>query len=244
MFPLVLRGAKMKVRWLVWTLGLALLALVGLFPLRLAIAWSDLGRMGFTARQVGGTIWSGRIGDLQLRTQPIGTIDVTLNPLALLFGSIDMGFERLDSPEGPLAGNLLAGSSRGIRSTSGRIAVADMFAPVPVGALELNDVTVLFRNGQCVDASGRITPVITVPLPGVRLDPGLSGAVECDGERARVEFSSASGAERIDFYVQETGDYRARMTIRSTDPIVNSALAVFGFRPSPQGLSLSVDGRL
>lgn len=244
MSRLVLRGARMKVRWVVWTLGITLLALVGLFPLRLAVAWSDLGQMGFTARYVAGTIWFGRIGDLHLKSQPIGTLEVTVSPLALLFGTIDMRFDRLDSPEGPLAGNLIAGSSRGIRSTSGRIAVADMFAPVPIGALELKDVTMLFRNGQCFDASGRITPIITVPLPGVRLDSGLSGAVECDGERARVVLSSASGAERIDFYVQESGDYRARMSIRSSDPLVNSGLAVFGFRPTPQGLSLSVDGRL
>lgn len=244
MFPLVLRGARMKVRWAVWTLGIALLALIGLFPLRLAFAWSDLGQMGFAARQVGGTIWFGRIGDLHLRSQPIGTLEVTVNPLAMLFGSVDMHFERLDSPEGPLSGNLIAGSSRGIRSTSGRIAVADLFAPVPVGALELSDVTILFRNGQCFEASGRITPIITVPLPGVRLDPGLAGAVECDGERARVALSSASGAERIDFYFHENGNYRARMSIRSADPLVNSGLAVFGFRPTPQGLSLSVDGRL
>ena len=244
MFPHVLRGARMKVRWLVWTAGIALLALIGLIPLRQAFAWSDLGQIGFSARQVGGTIWYGRIGDLHLRSQPVGTVEVTVDPLALLFGTINMEFNRLDSPEGPLTGNLVAGLSRGIRSTSGRIAVGEMFAPVPVGALELSDVTVLFRNGECAEASGRITPIIAVPLPGVRLDSGLSGAIECDGERAHVDMTSESGAERIDFYVQQSGDYRATMTIRTPDPTVRSALAMFGFRPSPRGLSLSVDGRL
>jgi general secretion pathway protein N len=244
MFPHVLRGASQWIRWIVWTLGIAALALVALFPLRLAFAWSDLDEIGFTARQIGGTIWYGRIGDLHLRSQPIGTVEVSVDPLALLVGTVDMGFNRIDSSEGPLAGNLLAGSSRGIRSTSGRIATAELFAPVPVGALELNDVTVLFRDGRCAEASGRITPVISVPLPGVRVDSALAGNLECDGERARVELTSPSGAERIDFYVQQSGDFRARMSVRSEDPIVNSALAVFGFRASPQGLSLSVDGRL
>ncbi|MBA3578064.1 MAG: type II secretion system protein N [Sphingomonas sp.] len=244
MFPHVLRVARMRVRWIVWTLGIALLAMLALFPLRLAIAWSDLDEMGFAARQVGGTIWYGRLGDLQLRSQPIGTLEVTVDPAALLVGTINMRFGRIDGPEGPLTGNLVAGFSRGIKSTSGRIAATEIFAPVPVGALELKDVTVLFRDGQCSEASGQITPVITVPLPGVRFDAAMAGTVECDGERARVELTSPSGAERIDFHVQQTGQYRARMTIRSEDPIVRSTLAVFGFRPTAQGLSLSVDGRL
>lgn len=234
----------MNVRWMVWTAGIAVLALVALFPLRLALAWSDFERIGFAARQVAGTIWYGRIGDLQLRSQPIGTLEVTVDPVALLLGSVTMKFSRLDNPEGPLSGQLVVGGKRGIRSTSGRIPVGEMFTPIPVGALELSDVTVLFRDGQCAEASGRIAPILAAPIPGLQLNPGLTGTVECDGERARVRLESASGAERIEFYIRESGDYRAWMTIRSSDPVVNSGLALFGFRPTSEGLRLSVDGRL
>ncbi|MFP5328526.1 MAG: type II secretion system protein N [Alphaproteobacteria bacterium] len=234
----------MNVRWAIWTIGIAALALVALFPLRLALAWSDFERIGFAARQVAGTIWYGRIGDLQLRSQPVGTLEVTLDPVALLVGSISMKFSRLDSPEGPLTGQLVVGRKRGIRSTSGRIPVGEIFTPIPVGAVELTDVTVLFRNGQCAEAGGRIAPILAAPIPGLQINPGLSGAVECEGERARVRMESASGAERIEFYVRDSGDYRAWMTIRSSDPVMNSGLALFGFRPSADGLRLSVDGRL
>lgn len=244
MFPRVWRGAEMNARWAIWTIGIAALALFALLPLRIVLGGSDLGQIGFTARQVAGTIWYGRIGDLHLRSQPLGTFDVSVDPLPLLFGTVSMRFNRLDSPEGPLAGRLIAGLSRGMRSTSGRIAVGDMFAPVPIGALELNDVTVLFRNGECAEASGRVTPILTAPIPGVRLDPSLSGTMECEGERARVELASPSGGERMYFYVQESGDYRARLVVRSRDPAVNAGLAVFGFRPTPEGLSMTVDGRL
>ena len=74
----------MKRRWIVLAAALALLAVIALFPLRLALGLSDLESIGFTARQVEGSIWSGRIGELHMRSQPLGTLDVALDPLGLL----------------------------------------------------------------------------------------------------------------------------------------------------------------
>lgn len=234
----------MKARWAAWTAGLAALALIGMFPLRVALGWSDLESMGFAARQVAGTIWYGRIGELHLKSQPLGTLEVALDPGQLLVGTVNMRFNRLDDPEGPLEGRLVAGGKRGIVDASGRVAVGEMFAPLPLTVLELEKVTVLFRNGRCVEAAGRIRPILAAPIPGANFESGLAGAVQCDGERARVEMESPSGAERIDFYVQQSGDYRGWMSVRNAHPGVTAALAAFGFKPSAQGMTLSVDGRL
>ena len=234
----------MSRRWTVVAIGIALLALIAFFPLRLALGASDLKRMGFTARQVSGTIWHGRIGELQLRSQPLGTVEVALDPLALLLGKVSMHFERVAHPDGPLEGRILAGSTRGLVDTNGRIAVADMFRPLPIAALELEKVTIRFRDGQCEAASGRVRPIIAAPIPGLTFDAGLSGAVECDGERARVTMATPSGGQRLEFYIGESGNYRGWMSIRSSRPDLNGALAIFGFRPSPQGMTLTVDGRL
>lgn len=235
---------RLRPRWVAWTAGIAGLAVVGLFPLRIALGLSDLPRMGFTARQVAGTIWYGRIGELHMRSQPIGTLEVALDPFALLLGNVSMSFNRLDSPDGPLEGKLVAGFRRGVVGTSGRLAVGEMFAPLPIAALELSEVTALFRNGRCVRAGGQVRPIISAPIPGVTFDAGVVGTLECDGERARVVMESASKGERIDFYVRESGDYRGWMSIRSNRPEVNGALGLFGFKPSPQGMTLTVDGRL
>lgn len=231
-------------RWIIWLLGIAALAVIGLFPLRTALGMSDFERIGFSARQVAGTIWYGRIGDLHLKSQPFGTFEVQLNPLPLLIGNISMNFGRLESPEGPLEGQLVAGFRRGVVDTSGRVVVREMFSPLPVEALELQDVTILFRNGRCAEASGSITPIVAIPVVGLQLDTGLKGDIECDGERARVVMTTPSGRERIDFYVQASGDYRGWMSIRNPPPAIGAGLVLFGFRPSPEGLSLSVDGRL
>lgn len=229
--------------WWVWVTGIALLALLALFPLRIALAMSDLQRVGFTARQVAGTIWYGRIGDLQLRSQPLGTMEVRLNPLALLVGRVSMRFNRMDDPQGGLNGRLLSGGMQGVESVSGRIDVSQIFAPLPLEALELEEVTVLFRNGQCVDGSGRVTPVMSVPIPGLTAGR-LAGTLQCEGQRARVTMTSGSGAERIEFYVNASGRYRGWVSVRNAVPEVASALSLLGFRPSPEGLTMSVEGRL
>jgi len=216
-------------RWIAVTAVLGLLALIALFPLRLALGFSDMQSIGFTARQVEGTIWSGGIGELHLRSQPLGAMDVALDPLALLLGSISMGFSRLDNPEGPLEGRLVTGNTRGLIDTSGRIAIADMFAPLPISALELDNVSVTFRDGQCREASGQVRPIIAAPIPGVTFDAGLTGVVECDGQRARVRMATPSGAEQLEFYVQESGQYRGWMSVRNSRPDVAGALSIFGF---------------
>lgn len=233
----------MNRRWLVWTGGILLLALIGLFPLRAALSLSDMKRIGFAARQVGGTIWYGRIGELHLRSQPLGTFEVRLDPLALLLGSINMRFDRMDDPDGPLEGQLLAGLSRGVKASSGRISVEQMFAPLPIEAIELDEVTVLFRRGTCVRGSGRITPIIASPIPGVTFGSGLTGRLECDGERARVVMTTPSGSEKVEFYVNSEGAYRAWMTVRPAAE-ASAVLSLFGFRPSPEGLTLQMRGRL
>jgi general secretion pathway protein N len=230
-------------RWLAWVGGIALLALIGMFPLRAALAISDLDRIGFSARQVAGSIWYGRIGEFQLRSQPLGTMEVRLDPAALLFGNVSMRFNRMDSPDGVLRGKLVSGLRRGIKETSGRIAVAGMLAPLPIEALELNEVTALFRDGTCVEASGRVTPIVNASVGGASFS-ALTGSVTCDGERARAVFQGTSGNERIEFYVGSSGNYRAWMSVRSTAPEINAALASAGFRPAAGGMTLSVDGQL
>ncbi len=82
----------MNWRWAVWTTGIALIAMLLLLPLRIALSAADLGSLGMSARQVGGTIWGGRIGELMLGRQLLGTFDVRLDPAALLLGRIAMPF--------------------------------------------------------------------------------------------------------------------------------------------------------
>lgn len=234
----------MRRRWSLWLAGLLVIALALLMPLRIALGLSDFERIGFTARQVAGTIWYGRLGDLHLRSQPLGTFEVELDPAALLIGNVSMRFNRLEDPQGPLTGRLVAGSRRGIRDTSGRLAIGQLLAPLPVEALDLDQVTLLFRGGSCSDAGGRVTAIIASPVPGLELGGGVTGTVRCDRDRARLSMTSASGQERFAVLIGADGAYRAWLTLRDVPQLAGTALGLLGFRWSSQGLTLSVDGRL
>ena len=233
-------------RWLIWVVGIALLAMIALLPLRVALGAADLERLGLAARKISGTIWSGQIGGLTLNRQGLGNFDVRLEPLPLLMGRGSIRFDRIeDELQGPLSGTLLSGgSSRGVEDLTGRLAAGSLFAPVPVEALDFDRVSIVFRNGECVEASGTVTAVVGTRFGPLDLTRGLSGPVSCEGERVRARLASAGGGELVQFYIAEDGRYRAFMTIRGVAPEIGAALSLFGFRPGPDGLTISTANRL
>jgi general secretion pathway protein N len=228
-------------RFIFWFAGILALGLIALIPLRMA-----LGRFvdqGFTARQVAGTIWYGRIGELNFKVRRLGTFEVGLDPLALLTGAVKLNFHRLDDPQGVLDGALVSGLSRGIRNTTGRIGVAGLFGALPVDAIELQDVTVLFKGQICARASGQATLILASPLPGVD-GVTLRGSPRCEKERVRFVLSTPSLAGKLDFYVRSSGDYRAWFQVRGAQPDQAASLATAGFTAAAEGMMLSVDGKL
>ena len=227
-------------RWTLWFVTLLMLSLFALVPLRIAVG--RLVDQGFTARQVAGTIWYGRIGELSLGRRRLGTFEVRLDPGPLLLGAVQLDFNRMDDPNGALDGTLVAGSARGIRSTSGRLAVAGLAGLLPLDTLQLDAVTILFRGGQCAAASGRISLLIAAPLPGLG-GAQFQGAPRCEGERVRFVLAGPAGAE-VEFFVRANGELRAWLRLPPTDPAAAAALSAAGFRESAQGWMLSAESRL
>lgn len=232
-------------RWLLWTSGIGLLALAILLPLRVALDLAGLDRLGFTARQVAGTIWYGRIGNLTLRSQDLGTFDVSVGPTALLLARLDMRFRRLDELHGALTGSVRSGwGVRGIEKLTGSITASQLFAPLPVARLDFQDTTILFRGGTCRTAEGTIVARLAVPASLAAIAGDFRGPVTCEGERVRAQLSSVSGRERIEFTVAASGRYRAWISVRRADLATATALRIAGFRDSPDGLSLSASNQL
>jgi general secretion pathway protein N len=228
-------------RWLLWFSGIFLIGLVALLPLR--IAFGPFADQGFTARQLGGTVWHGRVGELAIRTHRLGTFDVAVDPLALLTGAVKLEFNRLDDPQGVLTGALVSGFRKGIRDTTGRVSAAGVFGPLPIEALELDDATILFRGNSCSRASGRITAVLAGAIPGLD-GTGLSGTPRCEGERVRFVLGTPSTGGQIEFYVSSRGTYRGWIRVRPANPEASAALSSAGFRQSDDGMLLGVEGAL
>lgn len=235
----------MNWRWAAWTGGIALIALILLLPLRVALSAADLQQLGTSARVVGGTIWQGRIGELTLGRQLLGTFDVRLDPGALLLGRIAMPFERLDQVQGPLTGVLRAGGSvTGVERLNGAIPAGNLLGGAPVDALTFTDTTILFEDGNCAEASGRVAANLAVRFGPLALDRGFAGVVSCDGNRVRARLASEAGSERIEFFVNSSGRVRGWITIRSPLPGLDTLLSTYGFRTGPGGLTLPFETRL
>jgi general secretion pathway protein N len=232
-------------RWAVWTIGIAFIALLLTLPLRVVLSAADLQQLGLSARQVGGTIWQGRIGELMLGRQLLGTFDVRLDPGALLLGRIAMPFERLDQVQGPLTGVLRAGgSTAGVQRLNGAVAAGNLLGGAPIDSLSFTDTTILFEGSRCVEAGGRLAANLAVRFGPVALDRGFAGTVSCEGDRVRARLVSGAGTEQVDFFVNSSGRVRGWITIRSPLPGLDPLLSTYGFRSSPEGLTLPFETRL
>ena len=231
----------MSRRLLYWFGGILAIGLLALVPLRMALG--GLEQQGFTARQVAGTIWEGRIGELNFRSRRLGTFAVAVEPLALLTGTVKLGFDRLDDPQGILKGTLISGGQRGFRETTGRVGIAGLFGALPLDAIAFDKVSVLFKGENCSKAAGQVTVFMAAPLPGVD-GVVLRGSPRCENTRVRFVLSTPSNAGKLEFYVRSSGDYRAWFRVRGAPADQAANLTAAGFSPSQEGLMMSIDGKL
>jgi|GEM_PF-3290129 len=169
-------------------LAALLVALVALFPLRLALgAAGD----GLSARAVEGSVWFGRLEEARVRDLPLGDVHLRASVLPLLVGDL-----RFDVRGDRVRGTVVAGS--GVTDVDGRIVDLPAIGGVALRALDLEGVTALFRDGRCAEARGRVR---AVPAAG----PTLEGALRCDGGALLAPLASPSGRERIDLRLSPDG---------------------------------------
>lgn len=230
----------MNRRWALWFAGIFVVGLLALMPLRLAVA--GIADQGFSARQVAGTIWYGRIGELMFRSRRLGTFEVAVEPVPLLVGTVRAHFNRMDDPDGQLEGLLLRGGSSGVRGLDGRIAIAGLLGDLPVELFEAVDLTLVMSGGRCVAASGQARVTLAAPLPGIGATQ-LRGTLRCEGQRVRFRLADPSGQAALEFYLQGDGRYRAWLRIAGAPPETLADLALAGFRPTAEGLTMSAQGQ-
>lgn len=238
---MTIRGRR---RWIVWTLVAFLLALLAFFPLRVAMDMA-LGRDALlSTRQVGGTVWSGRIGNAMLGRERLGTFDVNLAPLPLLIGRTEVAVERLEDPDGPLTGRFfLSGPSEGVASLNGRVNVSGLVAPLPIDALLFDGVDALFDGTACKSATGTVT---AIPAAAVRYFAGeISGPVACaDDGRVVATLQGPRGGASVALYIDALGETEAMLSVEGASPLIGEALRASGFTLDGGSWTLSSRGRL
>lgn len=193
------------------------LALAALLPMRVAIDWLELEERGISAREAQGTVWIGALRDTRFGPLPLGDLHAGLDGLPLLLGRARVALER-GEPGPPLAGAAtVTGGGFGLHDIQGRIAGGALFAPLPITALDLTDVSAHFRDGRCASAEGRVRAELAGELGGIALPGGLSGNARCDGEALLVPLAGQSGLERVDLRIFPDGRWIAQAAAGGVD---------------------------
>lgn len=229
------------------TLFLAMFAaaMLAFLPLRLALGWAGIDEQGFTAREVRGTLWSGRLGEARFGELALGDLDAGVSPLRLLIGRARV-WMRGDAPD-PAA--RLTGAvevSRGTASVldaSGPMVPGNAFAPLPVTALNLDEVSVRFVDGVCESAEGRVRADLGGTFLGATLPGSVSGTARCDAGALLLPLTSAAGGEGANLKLWADGRYRAELTLVPGDPLVAARLDGAGFVANGAARMLGVEGR-
>lgn len=238
-------GLNLSRRTRIILIALFALAILLLLPMRIALGAAGLERLGVSARNIGGTVWSGRIDDLMLGDMPIGTVHAGLSPVALLTARARFDIWRRNGAADDLSGALTVGFGRiGIDDVTATVPLGQSFAPLPVASLTMDDVTAYFTGDRCGHAEGRVRAQIAGEFPGLNLTQGLSGIATCDGDALLLPLMSQSGMEKINLRIWRSGRYVADMRIETADATLSDALARAGFAEAGVARVLKIEGTL
>lgn len=227
-----------------WPLFLAaafLFSLLALLPLRLALDRLGFEDRGLTARAATGSLWSGALQEAQLGPVPLGDLSARLNVLPLFIGRARLSLHGAEP--GTFDGAVIVTRhSFGFDDVSARLRVGALLSPLAISMIDFDEVSGGFASGRCTRGEGRVRAAVGGEIAGMRLASGLSGEVRCAGAALLLPLASQSGMERLDIRLLPDGRYQVRLLVRTTDEAVRGRLLAAGFRATPQGFVMQVDG--
>ena len=219
------------------------IALILFLPMRLALG--GLSRTGLTAREVRGSVWLGSLSEAHFGMLDLGDLRARLSPVQLFVGRARVSLDgRDDPPARAIHGAIgISRHSFGLDDLTGTLAAGTVFAPVPVSAIDLDDVSVRFQDGVCQTAEGRVRATLSGNAGGITLGEGLAGTARCDAGALLLPLASQSGTEAVALRLWPTGRYRAELTVQPTDPATAAKLQLSGFQQSGNAYLLAIEGR-
>ena len=229
-----------------WVIATIILAAIIFLPLRLAMGFVGLDTKALTARKASGTIWSGRLEQARLGRLDLGSLDTSLQPLPLFLGRARFSVERASvGGPNPLTGYFDLGlGRRAIDQLNGTLGITgSSLGGLPIDSIKLDQFSVLFSDGQCRAASGKVQLMLAVRIAGLDLRNGLSGEARCEGRSLLLPLSGQSGMEKLTLTVDSDGQYRARFGIAATDPVTAAALSAAGFSATAEGWYRDIRGQ-
>ena len=231
---------RLPLKRTIFFLAVFFFSVVALIPLRVAASW--YGAEGLAAREATGSIWLGMLKEAQLGPVPLGDVRARLNILPLLLGRARLSLSQ-EGPDRHFDGAVsVSRHSFGLEDMTGQFRPGSLLAPLPVTALDLDDVSVRFDNGQCESAEGRVRATVAGELAGIPLPGGLAGEVRCAAGAMLLPLAGQSGFGRIDLSIRADGSYRIDLVVRQADPTLAPRLGAAGFLPSAEGYTRRIEG--
>lgn len=215
------------------------IALIALLPLRLVLGWFDFDRTRIAAREATGSVWYGALHEAEAGQVALGDLGAGLSPWPLLLGRA-----RIDLNGGAIHGAI--GASRhaaGIDDMTATIVTGAVFAPLPLGAIDLDDASVRFAAGKCASASGRVKATLGGEIAGFVLPQTVSGTARCDGGQLLLPLASPAGTEQIRLHIAATGAYTAELMLQPSDAATVAKLTLAGFQSGAGGYRLVTTGK-
>ncbi|HEX8443855.1 MAG TPA: type II secretion system protein N [Allosphingosinicella sp.] len=220
-----------------------LFSLLALLPLRLALDWLTLDDRGFAAREAQGSIWLGSLSEAQIGTVALGDLTAQLRTLPLFLGRARVDLSRADE-QNPFVGSAtVSRHSFGVDDMTARLQIGSALAPLPVGGVDLSDMTAHFADGQCTSAEGLVRADIAGDVGGLTLPGGLSGNARCDRGALLLPLVSQSGMEALNLRLFEDGRYELELAVRPADDAMRDRLIAAGFALGATGYALRSSGR-
>ncbi len=200
---------RLPMRRLALFLPLLGLALILFLPLRLALGAID----GLTARDVSGSVWSGRLQEARLGPVALGNLDARLAVLPLLTGRARIDVERDSAAPDRFAGAFsVGGNRRAAEAVTGLLPVDGLFGALPVASIELTDVTVRFRDGACERGEGQVRAALSGAPAG--LPASLSGAARCDSGALLVPLVGGAAGDGVMLRIFGDGRWSTELRVR------------------------------
>lgn len=226
------RGQAMGRRGWIALAALFAFALIALLPLRLVLGLTMPETV--SARSVEGSVWSGRIADLNVGPLPLGTVDAALDPLPLLIARPQFSLSR----EG-FSGRF--GPSR-VSAVNGTVALPDGLGGLPVTALGFGDFSAELAGGQCSDAHGTLSLTLASLGPLLPDAITLSGQARCEKGAIVVPMRGPQGMERLALRIGGDGRWQADLTLSGLPQETADALRASGFDTRPGGIGIGTGG--
>lgn len=220
-------------------------ALVALLPLRLLLSWFDLDRTRIAAREATGSVWSGALHEAEAGKLALGDLGAALSPWPLFVGRarIDLAGHSTTSARSIRGAIGVSRHAVGIDDMTATIETGATFAPLPIGAIDLEDTSIRFASGRCESASGRVKATMGGEIAGFALPASLSGEARCDGGALLLPLASQAGTERVALRIAQSGRYTAEFRLRPSDAAMAAKLTLVGFQQGPGGYVLVTQGK-